>query len=464
MRPALLLFGFVAAVWAPALGGDFVWDDVANLVRSDRLKSWSALYEAFLHDAMWSAEKPGVGTYRPLALASMALEHQLFGGAAWGHHLGSILLHALTAVAVFAALSRFVDRACALGIAAVWAVHPSAVEVAAWINGRSESFALLFGATAMWVLCVQAPSRRRLALGGGLLLLAMFGKETGAIFAPGVVLLAAYAQGDGRVVHRPTAVVAGLALAAFFTVRALVLTGGGVSAGAEVLAVVPAVWWRATQGVVFPVDRGLHHLGPWLSGLDTGAVVAYSVATLGAAALTALAWVRGRRLVALGLAWWCASLLPVALLVSSAWPGFYRWLYIGLPGLLLAIYAGALEGRRAARWVAAVALVLGILLSERAIPAWRTSGTLFLTMGEEQPELPYGYHGLGEYLRDIGDYKNAELVLRQGLALPQPRADMYVALSSVLVAQGRCAEAVAAVRGRVARVPPKLVTLLRACR
>ena len=464
MRLGILLFGFVMAVWAPALAGGFVWDDVANLVRSDRLKSWSALYEVFLHDAMWSAGQPGVGTYRPLALASMAVEHQLFGGTALGHHLGSVVLHAATAVAVFAAFTRFVEARAALFVAAVWAVHPTAAEVAAWINGRSESMALLFGASALWVLCVEAPSRRRLAAGGALLLLAMLGKETGAIFAPGAVLLVAYAQGDGRVVHRPTAVVAGLAAAVYLAVRAAVLSGGGVGAGPEVLAVVPAVFFRATQAVAFPFDRGLHHLGPWLSELTPLALAAYGVATAAAGALTAVAWRRGHRLVALGLAWWCASLLPVALLVTSAWPGFYRWLYIGLPGLLLAIYVGALQGRRATPWIATAALTLGVVFSEAAIPVWRSNGTLFLTMVEEQPREPYGYHGLGEYLRDIGDYASAEQVLRRGLALPNPRPKMYVALSSVLAAQGRCTEAVSAVRGRVAQVPPELVALIEGCR
>ena len=48
------LFALVALVWAPTLANGFVWDDLANLVRSARLGEWSALYEVFAHDAMWS--------------------------------------------------------------------------------------------------------------------------------------------------------------------------------------------------------------------------------------------------------------------------------------------------------------------------------------------------------------------------------------------------------------------------
>jgi len=463
----VLLFAGVAAVWAPALANGFVWDDAGNLVRSTRLRAWTALYEVFLHDAMWSAGREGVGTYRPLALASMALDHQLFGHVAWGYHLGSVLLHCAAAVAVFGALARLVPSRAAFWLAAVWAVHPTTVEVAAWINGRSESLALLFGAGALWVLCVPKPRRRRLVAGGALLLLAMLGKETGAIFAPGAVLCVALVQRrEGHAsgpLHWPTALVASGAVAVYFAIRALVLDAASVGPSLEVFAVLPAVWFRATQAVVAPLERGLHVLTPWLSGLDGPALLGYTLATLAAAGLAVVAWRRGERRPALGLLWWCGSLVPVALLAVSAWPGFYRWLYIGLPGLLLALYV-SLGDRPAARWICAVALVAGVVRTELTIPVWRTSGTLFVAMVESQPDDPYGYHGLGEYLRDIGDFQAAERVLREGLALGPRRLEMYVALSSVLAAQGRCAEAVEAVRGRGARIPPELRAQIAACR
>ena len=49
------------------------------------------------------------------------------------------------------------DRRTAWALAAIWAVHPAAVEAVAWINGRSELFALLFGLVrqaAIWVWAV----------------------------------------------------------------------------------------------------------------------------------------------------------------------------------------------------------------------------------------------------------------------------------------------------------------------
>ena len=227
----------------------------------------------------------------------------------------------------------------------------------------------------------------------------------------------------------------------------------------------PAVWWRAIQAVALPIDRGLHNLSPWLTDLGPAALLGYTAASLVAAGLAFLAWRRGERLPALGLAWWCASLAPVALLAVTSWPGFHRWLYIGLPGLLLAVYSGALEGRRAAGWVCALALLGGVVQTQRAIPVWRTSGTLFVTMVTEQPSEPYGYHGLGEYLRDIGDYAAAETVLRKGIALGAPRFEMYVSLASVLAARGRCAEAADIARRHVpaGRAPPELLSLVSDC-
>ena len=115
---------------------------------------------------MWSAGLPvgPVGTYRPLALASFVIDHKLGGGQAWLFHLSSVLLHGLTAVMLFRVLARLLplgarppntrpdpaaDRRAAWALAAIWAVHPAAVEAVAWINGRSELFALLFGLVAL---------------------------------------------------------------------------------------------------------------------------------------------------------------------------------------------------------------------------------------------------------------------------------------------------------------------------
>src|ERR1700759_2665835 len=104
---ALLLALAVAAAWAPALRGDFVWDDQHDIVHSDRLHHPRAMLDVFRHHAMWSAEQPEtiVATYRPLALATLALDYQLWGLRPAGYHATSIFLHVLATLALFLALT-----------------------------------------------------------------------------------------------------------------------------------------------------------------------------------------------------------------------------------------------------------------------------------------------------------------------------------------------------------------------
>ncbi len=472
---AALLFVGVALLWSPALANGFVWDDWNNILTSTRLREWSALYEVFLHDAMWSANLPAgsVSTYRPLSLASMVIDYKLFGLAPWGYHLSSVLLHAGAAVAVFGALSRFVDSRAALGIALLWAVHPTAIEVAGWINGRSESFALLFGAAALWVLCVPRPSGTRLAAGAGLIALAMLGKETGGVFAPGAILMVAEAQRRAGercgILHWPTAIAAVAGVALYVLLRANALGGGTAPSGGalsvKVLMVLPAIWFHALQTVAFPLDRALHHLHLWLVGLTPLIMAGYAVAAAVLTGLVVAAWRRGHRLLGLGLLWWFASLTPIALLVVSSWPGFYRWLYIGLPGLYLAIYAALFLQREVPRWLFVGLLALSVLGVQRAIPVWKNSGTLFLAMIEEQPEEPFGYNGLGDYFRDSGNYALAEEALRRGIAIGPRRPDIYFSLGSVLAVTDRCQEAIEVGRGKVgaARVPKEFSFLVGDC-
>ncbi|HEX9101321.1 MAG TPA: hypothetical protein VF997_03920, partial [Polyangia bacterium] len=57
----------------------FVWDDQYDILRSDRLHHARAIVDVFAHHAMWSADQPetAISTYRPLALATLAVDWQL---------------------------------------------------------------------------------------------------------------------------------------------------------------------------------------------------------------------------------------------------------------------------------------------------------------------------------------------------------------------------------------------------
>ena len=443
---AALLFVAVMLVFAPALRNGFVWDDQNNLVQSGRLRSWHSAVEAFRHPALWSADVSGarVGTYRPLSLTTFVVDYKLYGLRAWGFHLTSILLHALCALVLFALFRVLVpDRSLAFALALLWAVHPVCVEAVVWINGRSEILALLFGSLAL--LSVATAERRaspatsaQVAL---CLLLALLGKETAIVFVPLAVWLAA----AGRP-RTATAVGAVAGSAVYFLLRGAALHGATLPPAGGTLAALralPAVWIRALQVVVFPLDRSIAMAGSWLRALGAVELAAYYAASALLWALCGyLVWKR-KKLMALGLVWWLTALAPVCLLVVMDWPGFHRWLYIGLPGLFLLLgllIAPRLRPR--ARVVTVAVLLAGLVIfTERAIPVWHDDGRLFATMVLEQPDDAYGYESLGFIVHNAGRTSESVELWRQAAKLGSQNDIMYGYLAYELARADACDEA-----------------------
>jgi hypothetical protein len=459
--PALALFLLAVLTFAPALGNGFVWDDLNNLVLGDRLRHWSSIAEVFRRPAMWSAGLPTgqVGTYRPLALASFVLDHHLGGGRAWVFHLTSVLLHGLTALVLLRLFTGVLqlraavpsDSRAAWALAAIWAVHPAAVEAVAWINGRSELFALLFGLCA---LLLALPGRsppddlRRLGIFGALLLAAL-GKETGLVFVPLVLLLSLLEGDPARPVWRRVPgglwLAAGAATAAYLGLRSHALGRAampGTGLG-QAIAATPALWMRALQAAVLPLDRAPITVGHWMRGLSVLERLAYLLACLALAGGAVLIGRRGRRLVGAGLVWWALALLPAGLVVVSTWPGLMRWLYVALPGLLLAgqqLLAGRLPGRVATA-VAAVLIAAGVALTQRALPIWRNDAVLFATLIDESPDDPFGYQTLGAAMVRARNFPAAVALFERARTLGARSTDLdnYLALS--WAETGRCQEA-----------------------
>src|SRR5439155_1833361 len=159
----------VAAAWVPSLRNGFVWDDQYDILRSDRLHHARAIGDVFVHHAMWSADQPetAIATYRPLALATLAVDYQVWKLRPAGYHATNVLLHVLATLAVLLALATLVgDWGWAAALALLFALHPANAEAVAWINGRSEMLALGCGALAVWA----AATRRAFVLGLMLLL------------------------------------------------------------------------------------------------------------------------------------------------------------------------------------------------------------------------------------------------------------------------------------------------------
>ena len=424
---AALLF-VVLVAFLPALRNGFAWDH---------------------------GPPPGpMAAFRPLSTASLSMDQGLYGTSAAGFHFTSIVLHALAMLMVFLLLIRWsVPTRAAFFLTLLIAFHPSCVEAVVWINGRSEIFALLFGAAALVMVSRRSIRRRHAAAAGFLLLLAMLGKETGVIFIPLAILAASFEPGEKRgspawkKLHVPAALAAAGALAAAILLRLAALGGGTLPASSswlKALPAVPALWLRALQATSFPFERAPVSAALWLANLTFSEKIACTAAAAGLVALLIYCIKNRLSMIAAGLGWWLAAILPAGFIATVAWPGLNRWLYIGLPGLALALYfAFAHLLRPRFRQVLTVVLVTWFLFfTERAIPAWRSDATLFATMIRETPDDPFGYQALGVELMNQQQYEKAAGLFDEAIELGPTRNAAYGYLAMCLAHLDSCDKAV----------------------
>lgn len=451
---SVFLFAFV--FWSPALFGKFAWDDANNLVDGRRLREWSAFFEVFRHDAMWSANMDAavIGTYRPISLASFVLDYQFFGGSAFGYHLSSVLWHAGATTLAFLLLRRFVTVGQALVATALFCVHPVNAEAVAWINGRSEVFALLFGAAGGLLLARAEVGLGRTLAGALCLLGALLGKESGVVFLGVAVLLATEARHRARgekgyfvsSTSLPAVSAALLALIAYLGIRSAVFGGNPLPGAADKLDMFPsagAVFLRCVQSALTPVDIAVTYLYLWYNHLtDVDRVVGWaSVLTI--SALLVFAWLKGRRTIVLFFAWWAVSVAPVLVLVGRDWPGLARWLYMGGPGLMAALTLAASDDR-VLRVTRAVGIVFGLycaVLAQRSIQVWYDSQTIYTRMIYESPEEPFGFLSLSWMYLRMGEYQDCVDMANRAIALGPRGHDVHAFLIAGLAGLNRCDEA-----------------------
>jgi tetratricopeptide (TPR) repeat protein len=130
------------ALYAPVLQHGFVtYDDTAYVTANPRVQA--GLTAA---NIPWAFTSLVSANWHPLTLLSHMLDCQLYGLRPWGHHLTSILLHALNTVLVFLLLHRLTGAKWRSAmVAALFGWHPLHVESAAWVAERKDVLSACFG-------------------------------------------------------------------------------------------------------------------------------------------------------------------------------------------------------------------------------------------------------------------------------------------------------------------------------
>jgi hypothetical protein len=506
------LFAALAAavVALPSVRNGFVEDDQFVVAGRAVLQHPPSL-RALLAEPYWPRSFRG-SLWRPVLLASWALDYQVSSSPAWFHAV-NVAWAAVAAAALALLAFELGGSAIALAAGLLFAVHPVHVEATAGVVGRGELMAAAGYAVALLCALRFASSSSRLTpasrlpapvwLCGVMLASALaIGAKEHAATLPVAVLLAFLARRERWRGALIAGACAALPIVVYFAIRPAITGGalesGGMAPGLENLAL-PArasvmlalslEWWRLC---LLPM-----HLSADYSPADVSVATGFTAHHVLAAVLwigAALAAWRLRRSVpgvALGLAWLVLTLGPVAnVLVPTEILIAERTLYLPVWGVVFALASLGAAVPAPGRVNAAVLALVVVAFGARSIArvgVWRDSETFYAALLRDAPRsyrtlwlegndafaaqhsgtgerllrgaiaaapgIPGPRETLAQHYAEAGFWPQAALLLRQSIPLNETRSRPWLLLPGVLLGGGDTAAAVAAAREGTARFP-----------
>lgn len=479
--PAFLCLAAAAAVFSPCLTAPFLMDDVLSVPGNPSLRTlwppWSMLA------APW--ENPLAG--RPVVNVSFALNRAATGLDPWGFHVVNLALHVLNGWLLFVVVRRSLalpaappGRLCdadllALATALLWLVHPLNTEVIAYVTQRTEILmATFYLATLLAAIRGWSGGPWWTAAAAAACMLGMLCKES-MVTAPLAVVLHDLAFSGLRpaaVWRHRRGLYAGLA-AGWLVLAAVMATGprsGSVGFGRGI-----SPWdYLLTQGwavgrylflAVWPerllVDYGdlpRTDIGDWLPG---------GIAVLALLSVAAAAWRRSPPL-SFAVLSCLLALAPTSSIVPIVTEvGAERRMYLPLAPLVAAAVClvdqacGGLVARGLPRRTGSVILAVilvgwGVALGART---WQRAGDYLdpVRLWESAimilPDNARSHSNLAAALVHAGRDDDAEAAARRAIDLSDRAVYARATLATILVRQGRTAEALELPRAYVRERP-----------
>ena len=202
---ALILLVLPFVLYGTSLGFDYVRDDKIVLTENSFVQQGFAgiadifQTESFTGYLQGQQDLVAGARYRPLSIATFAIEQELWGTNAALSHLLNIVFYMLTVLLLFRVLHQFIrvpdDRPWFRTIpflpALLFLVHPVHTYVVATLKGRDEILALLLSLASLYYVFRYLRSKKYLDLGLALVtfFLGILAKETTLAFL-GVIPLA----------------------------------------------------------------------------------------------------------------------------------------------------------------------------------------------------------------------------------------------------------------------------------
>jgi Flp pilus assembly protein TadD len=469
LLPALVL-GFL--VYANTLDGEFVYDDLRQIVGNILIQDGSQFWRAMTSDVWWAfngGEQAVSNYWRPSFVFWMILNFRCFGLQTLGWHLANILLHLAVIALAFALLRRLaVSRPIAGAIALIFAVHPAHSESVAWISGAPD---LLLGAGllgSLWFVNLLGEKKTplRWALSIALYLLALGAKEI-AILYPLIVVAVLY-RGDrepgeksgcwARILPMawPFAAVAVIYLIARQSILGTTEQSpeGAASLGEAVLTA-PAVFAFYLRQAILPFWIGPSYplRAVTLENIGVGNFMFPLVVTI-IAGWWMIRMAKLSKAARIGLALFLIPLLPAMNIVVFHPEQLVhdRYLYVPLLGFLILVIPALtsllqrIGGERIVRQpflIFIVAVIVSVPLAAQTVRynrAWTSNLALWEWGVRSDPNSALNYQQYGIQLYDAKRLKEAVAALNRSIEIA-PMASTYVGRGAALMDQRKFAEA-----------------------
>ncbi len=186
--PQFLILISVFVLYSNSLKNGFVLDDFSAIVENRFVQAGTDglgdIFTTHYRAGYWAS--PG-DLYRPLVLASFAIEHQISDGTPFIHHFINVLIYGLLGLSLFALLQKWFPKQnhwIPFMITMLFLAHPIHTEVVANIKSRDELMSLFFLISSLLVLQKYIANKTVGNLIGlsGLYFLALLSKESSLIF------------------------------------------------------------------------------------------------------------------------------------------------------------------------------------------------------------------------------------------------------------------------------------------
>lgn len=472
----IILLSF--AVYFNSLKGDFIWDDIEQIVENPVIKNILNIPSFFTSDLWKLIGNPTIAShyYRPFFLFSLAIDYQLWGLNPLGYHITNLILHGIASFLVYQIGRNLFKHNIPAFISAIFfVVHPVHVESVTWISGRTDPMAAVFFLLSfyLYILFVEKNRITFLMLSLIAYIFSLLSKEM-SITLP--LLLLAYeisykhTPSPYSSPHRGEGWVRGLFLGrikslqiigvylfislAYLYIRTTIL--GEITGGDSSSAPIDKRLWTSfgillnyLRIMILPVNLKILYDIPLKESLLDWQVIS-SIVVLTVIFILNIWTYHINKTIFFASLWFFITILPVTNIVPLK-PTMMAERYLYIPSISICFLGGFAfysAYQRDISWLVYLkSLIIIILLFFSVITfyrnsLWKNEVVYFTRMTEDAPQNAYAHHNLGDAYRRRGEMKSAIIEWGKAVDIYPLHPEANNSLANIALMQGDYPEAV----------------------